>query len=54
MLLALAFDPEADVLTSFTELCRKCPAELHGVYDKFEEFFYYWKVSKGSSPSHKA
>ncbi len=35
MLLALAFVSEADVLTSFTELCRKCLAELHDVYRNF-------------------
>ncbi len=33
MLLALAFVPEADVLTSFPRLCRECPVELHGVYN---------------------
>ncbi len=51
MLLALAFVPEADVLTSFAELCRECPAELHGVYDEFKEFFYYWKASNGRHPA---
>ncbi len=35
MLLALAFIPEVDVLTSFTELGRECPAELSGVFNEF-------------------
>ncbi len=55
MLLAVAFVPEADVLTSFTELRRECPGELHGVYDEFKEFFTrYWKASKRLSTICKA
>ncbi len=48
---ALAFVSKADVLTSFTELRRKCPAELHGVYDEFEEFFITGKPARGRRPA---
>ncbi len=51
MLLALAFVPEANVLTSFTELRRKCPAELHGIHDEFEEFFTTGKPARDRPPA---
>ncbi len=47
MLLALAFVPEADVLTSFAELHCECPAKLHGVHDEFKEFFITGKSAEG-------
>ncbi len=50
MLLALAFVPKTDILTSFAELHRECPAELHGVYDKFKEFFITGNPARGHRP----
>lgn len=39
MLLALAFVPEADVVSAFVELRRECPQELHAVYDDFKQYY---------------
>ncbi len=50
MLLALAFVSEADVLTSFVELCRECLAELHSIYDEFKEFFVTGKPARDRCP----
>ncbi len=50
ILLALAFVPEADALTSFTELHRECLAELYDVYDEFNEFFVTGKPARGRHP----
>ncbi len=47
MLLALAFVPKANALTSFAELCREYLAELHDVYDEFKEFFITGKPARG-------
>ncbi len=47
MLLALAFVPEADVPTAFADLRRECPAELHGVYDNFKEFYISGRPARG-------
>ncbi len=54
MLLALAFVPEADVLTSFAELHRECPAELYGVYAEFKEFFITGKPARGRCPTTRS
>ncbi len=51
MLLALAFVPEVDVLTSFGELHRECPAKLQGVYDEFKEFFMTGKPTRSHHPA---
>lgn len=47
MLLALAFVPEDDVSTAFTELRRECPAELLGVYDDFQENYITGRPARG-------
>ena len=51
MLLALAFVPQADVISAFNELRRECPAELHGVYDEFKEFFIIGRPARGRRPA---
>ncbi len=50
MLLALASVPEANALTSFTELRSEYPVELHGVYDEFKECFIMGKPARGCRP----
>ncbi len=51
MVLTLAFVPEADVLTSLAELCHECQAELHGVYDEFDDFFITGNPAMGCHPA---